>query len=67
MKLTVTDDQGATGTVTKPVTVTAAATALASDAFTRTLTGSWGSADSGGPWTTSGASSNFAVTGGVGR
>ena len=66
VKLTVTDDKGATGTATNPVTVTAAAAALASDAFTRTVTGGWGSADAGGVWTTSGASSNFAVTGGVG-
>lgn len=55
--LTVTDDDGATGTITKPVTVTSVQV-VASDAFGRTATSSWGSADVGGPWSVnSGASS----------
>ncbi len=51
--LTVTDDDGATGSTTRSVTVTSAPTAstLASDDFERSATRSWGSADTGGPWT----------------
>ena len=65
VKLTVTDDKGATDTVTHDVTVTAP-TAVASDAFNRTVTNGWGTADVGGSWTLSGTSSNFAVAGGAG-
>ncbi|WP_284550857.1 PKD domain-containing protein, partial [Aestuariimicrobium sp. T2.26MG-19.2B] len=55
VKLTVTDNAGASNSITKAVTVTApAVTTLASDAFGRTVTGGWGSADVGGPWTLSG-------------
>ena len=68
--LTVTDNQGGTGTATKSVTVTApvtppAPTVLAADAFGRTTTTGWGTADTGGAWTTSN-SSVFKVAGGVG-
>lgn len=68
VKLTVTDDDGATGTLTKDVTVTAppADTILAADAFGRTVTGGWGSADTGGSWTLAGGNSNFAVNNGSG-
>ncbi|WP_197680538.1 PKD domain-containing protein [Microlunatus sagamiharensis] len=56
--LTVTDDQGATGSVTASVTVTAPpadSSVVAADGFGRT--GSrWGTADTGGAWTDSGAS-----------
>ncbi len=65
VRLTVTDDDGATGTVSKAVPVTAAGT-LASDAFSRTVASGWGTADSGGAWTASGASS-LSVAGGTGR
>ncbi|MFI7589619.1 PKD domain-containing protein [Spongisporangium articulatum] len=65
VSLTVTDDKGATGTTSKAVTVTAVASALAADAFGRTVANGWGTADAGGAWTISGASGNFAVTGGV--
>jgi len=67
--LTVTDDLGATGTLTQPVTVTAPAGPglLAQDTFTRTVTGGWGSADTGGPWSTSGGSANVGVAQGTGR
>jgi PKD repeat protein len=67
--LTVTDDGGATATVTHTVTVTAppppASGTLAADAFSRTVSGGLGTADTGGAWTTSGTASSFAVTGGA--
>ncbi|WP_150307656.1 PKD domain-containing protein [Planctomonas psychrotolerans] len=71
--LTVTDDDGATATRTSTVTVTAPAAPpatgpLASDAFARSATGNWGSADTGGAWTnSSGTSSYYSVANGVGR
>jgi len=66
--LTVTDDDGATGSVTHAVTVTAPppAAPLAADAFGRTVTGGWGSADSGGAWTIGSGAANYNVGGGVG-
>jgi len=65
--LTVTDNQGATGTVTNQVTVAQGAiTPFATDSFGRTVTSGWGNADSGGAWTVTGGSSNFSVGGGVG-
>ncbi|GAA5109344.1 hypothetical protein GCM10023339_09300 [Alloalcanivorax gelatiniphagus] len=66
VRLTVTDDDGATDVATQQVTVSQAATAYAQDSFTRSVTGGWGSADLGGPWTGSGTASNFNVAGGVG-
>ena len=53
VRLTVTDDDGATGSTTRTATVAAptASTALASDAFGRTVSGGLGTADTGGPWT----------------
>ncbi len=53
VQLKVTDNDGATGTSTRSVTVTTAGGPLASDTFTRTVGGGLGSADSGGPWTAS--------------
>ncbi len=65
--LTVTDNNGATGTTNQQVTVTAVNPGVvATDAFNRTVANGWGSADTGGSWTTTTASSNFAVGGGVG-
>ncbi|NYD79162.1 PKD domain-containing protein [Arthrobacter cupressi] len=66
--LTVTDDDGDTGTLTQDVTVTEppADTILAADDFGRTATGAWGSADTGGAWTIAGGNSNFAVNNGSG-
>ncbi len=64
--LTVTDNGGATGTVSHPVTVSSTppvAAPLAQDAFTRTVRGGLGTADTGGPWTISGAVADFAVNG----
>jgi PKD repeat protein len=67
--LTVTDNQGATGTVTNPITVAAqgAITPFATDSFGRTVAGGWGTADSGGAWTISGGAANFSVGGGTGN
>jgi hypothetical protein len=42
------------------------ASVLATDAFTRTVSGGWGSADVGGPWTLSGTASSFGVNGSAG-
>ncbi|MDN6555219.1 MAG: PKD domain-containing protein [Acidipropionibacterium acidipropionici] len=78
VKLTVTDGDGLTGTVTKSVTVTAPATdpgtdpatdpGLASDAFGRTVASGWGTADKGGAWTTlHGSASAASVADGAGQ
>jgi PKD repeat protein len=66
--LTVTDDDGAPGSVTQPVTVTEPGTTtdVARDAFDRTVSNGLGTADTGGAWSTSGTASNFAVSGGAG-
>ncbi len=66
--LTVTDNNGATDSVSHNVTVNAppAIVQLAADAFSRTVTNGWGTADQGGPWTTNGNAANFAVGSGVG-
>ncbi|MCU1442059.1 MAG: hypothetical protein JWQ59_209 [Cryobacterium sp.] len=63
--LTVTDSAGATGTTTRSVTVTSAgqAATLASDAFARTVTNGFGTADIGGVWTVTGATSAYSVDG----
>lgn len=77
VKLTVTDNAGATATTTKTVTLTKPVTPvdppvepvqtfLAEDAFSRTVTDGWGSADVGGRWSLSGTASQFAVAGGAG-
>ncbi len=66
--LTVTDDDGATATSTRSVTVTAPATgALAADAFERSVTNGLGTADVGGAWQTTGSVSRFSVAGGTGN
>ncbi|HLT61747.1 MAG TPA: LamG-like jellyroll fold domain-containing protein, partial [Microlunatus sp.] len=62
--LTVTDDEGMTGKVTKRVTVTGPGV-IASDTFGRTTSSGWGSADVGGDWTGTGAA--FSTASGVGR
>ncbi len=67
--LTVTDNSGATTSITKQVTVTAppANAPLAADTFTRTVpAGGWGSADTGGAWTLSGGSASYSVADGKG-
>ncbi len=66
--LTVTDDDGDTGTATRQVTVVEPTDgALVSDAFDRTATGGWGTADLGGAWTVRGGNSLFSVSGGAGK
>ncbi|SDL13699.1 hypothetical protein SAMN04487916_10647, partial [Arthrobacter sp. ov407] len=64
VKLTVTDNQGGTGSVTKPVTVTATAAPLAQDGFNRTVANGLGNADIGGSWTLAGGNTSFAVSNG---
>lgn len=70
--LTVTDDDGATGSATAGVTVAAppppppAADAVR-DGFARTAAGSWGAADTGGSWTVQGAAARYSVADGAGR
>ena len=67
VKLTVTDNDGATDSVSHDVTVTApAGQTIASDGFNRTVSNGWGTADVGGAWTRTGAAANFAVTAGQG-
>ena len=66
--LTVTDNRGTPGTVTQPITVIAPPVVLASDAFARTVTDGWGTADVGGAWTVGiDAASHYSVTNGVGK
>ncbi len=59
--LTVTDNGGASDSKKHSVTVEAAKV-IASDAFGRTVSNNWGTADIGGAWTRSGSGTNFAVT-----
>jgi PKD repeat protein len=65
VKLTVTDDKGATASVTHPVSVTPSA--LASDTFSRTVTDGFGTSDSAGTWTVTGAGADSSVSDGSGR
>jgi hypothetical protein len=67
--LTVTDDDGDTGTVTRQVTVAAVPppSNLAADTFERTVTNGWGSAGTGGAWSILGTSSRYGVSGGTGN
>ena len=66
--LTVTDDDGATDVTTRDVEVSVtSSTALASDAFGRSTTAGWGTADVGGSWTIFGGATNATVGDGRGR
>ncbi|WP_445338045.1 PKD domain-containing protein [Clavibacter sp. CFBP 8614] len=67
--LTVTDSAGATATSTGTVTIAAAPVAapLARDAFTRSATNGWGTADVGGAWTRWGLASYLSVKDGAAR
>jgi PKD repeat protein len=67
VQLTVTDNTGGTGTVTHTVAPTDPPVGLASDTFTRIVTGGLGIADSGGAWTVGGTASNFSVDGSAGK
>lgn len=66
VKLTVTDSDGATDSVTKTVSVTTPPP-LAQDAFGRTVATGWGTADTGGAWTIAAGSSRFSVADGKGK
>ena len=68
--LTVTDDDLATGTASRSVTVAAPPPPtgeLVRDDFGRTWSSGWGSADAGGTWTFGASASRYAVAGGVGQ
>ncbi|WP_255559633.1 PKD domain-containing protein [Mumia sp. zg.B17] len=69
VKLTVTDDDGATGSVTRNVTVSLPPpdAVIAQDTFGRTATNGFGTADVGGSWSTTWLASNYSVADGVGR
>lgn len=66
--LTVADDDGATATATQEVTVEepAGPTSLAADTFQRTVSGGWGTADVGGPWTAVAGATRQSVAPGTG-
>src|SRR5205085_10467580 len=70
VRLTVTDNQGSSDSVTKQVTV-AAPTVFAKDDFTRTVANGWGPADQGGSWAiapnTTTALGKFSVADGMGK
>jgi len=63
--LTVTDNGGATDSITQSVIVTDPPAMFDLDAFGRDVTGSFGTADLGGDWTHTGAASAFSVSGGA--
>ena len=65
VKLTVTDDDGATDSTSKSVTVAGSSPTVATDQFSRTGSG-WGSADAGGAYTLTGGSSPFSTNGSAG-
>ena len=65
--LTVTDDQGASSSVTQVVSpVAPAGSPFVADGFGRTVAGGWGAAEVGGAWSTVGAGSQFSVVPGGG-
>lgn len=67
VRLTVTDDDGVTASVTRDVTVTASSL-FVTDRFGRTVANGWASADIGGPWTiAAGDASQFSVSTGGGK
>ncbi|WP_230854388.1 PKD domain-containing protein, partial [Arthrobacter terrae] len=68
VKLTVTDNAGATNTVSHDVTAVQPAGdgVLAADTFGRTVTSGFGTADKGGAWTVNGSASLFSVANGAG-
>ena len=68
--LTVTDNDGATASTTRAVTVAdtpAGPVTVAADAFGRTVASGWGSADTGGAWTVAGPGTTPSVADGAGR
>lgn len=69
VKLTVTDNDGSPTSLTQAVTVQAppANSVLAADAFDRTTTSGWGSANTGGAWTVAGSAASYSVASGAGN
>ena len=66
--LAVSDSMGRTSTFSRLITVIAPPVVLASDAFDRTVTNGWGTADVGGPWTVGiDAASHYSVANGEGK
>lgn len=65
--LTVTDTGGATHSTTRNITVANGVAAMAEDTFTRTLAGGLGTANVGGPWSTTGSAGDYFVAAGTGR
>ncbi len=66
VRLLVTDNLGATATVSQVLTASApAGQPLAADAFGRTVTNGWGTADTGGAWMI-GTASRYSVSAGLG-
>lgn len=66
-RLTVRDNDGATGTTTRQVTVAAPQGIIAQDDFARTLASGFGTAEVGGPWTVGAAGSSYSVSPGTAR
>ncbi|ANS79788.1 Chitinase [Serinicoccus hydrothermalis] len=68
VELTVTDDEGATDSMTQDVTVgeVAGPDVLKRDTFSRQVSAGWGTADIGGAWTPQGSSAPFSVVDGAG-
>ncbi|MEZ5310115.1 MAG: PKD domain-containing protein [Microthrixaceae bacterium] len=66
--LTVTDNKGATGTLSQNVTVSTPVGPVvhASDTFTRSSSNGWGTADMGGTWTHEGNAALFSASGSTG-
>ena len=68
VRLRVTDDEGATHVAERSVTIIApGADIIAEDAFDRSVSSGWGSADVGGAWSLRGTASRFSVSDGAGR
>jgi PKD repeat protein len=68
VSLTVTDNQGATATVSHPVTTIAPpANVTAKADFGTATTGGWGAADVGGTWTNAGSAASYLVADGYGQ
>ncbi len=67
--LTVTDNRCATGQPARSVSfgTPAPAGVFASDAFSRAMSGGWGTADVGGTWTATNSAADLSVTPGSGR
>lgn len=68
VRLTARDDDGATSTTTRSVTISTPPPAgvLAADTFERTSSSGWGTAQTGGAWTVAGTASRYTVASGAG-